>query len=113
MTTIYHNPSCSKSRACHNILADVGSDVTVINYKKTPFTEETLKDLLGLLKMKPIELVRTNETIWKEQFKGKKLTDTTIVQAMLTYPQLIERPVVVKGNTAIVARPPERVLELL
>jgi len=113
MTTIYHNPSCSKSRACHNILADVGKDVEVINYKKTPFTEEKLKDLLGLLKMKPIELVRTKETVWKEQFEGKKLTGKAIIKAMITFPQLMERPIVVKGDIAIIARPPERVLDLL
>ncbi|MEM7086920.1 MAG: arsenate reductase family protein [Bacteroidota bacterium] len=113
MITIYHNPSCSKSRACHHILTDVGSHVKVINYKQTPFTEETLTALLGLLKMKPADLVRTNETIWKEQFKSKKLTNKGIIKAMLAYPQLIERPIVVKGDTAIVARPPERVLELL
>jgi len=113
MTTIYHNPSCSKSRACHNILIDAGSDIEVINYKKTPFTEEKLMALLGLLKMNPIELVRTNEAIWKEQFKGKKLSNKAIVKAMITYPQLIERPIVVKGDTAIIARPPERVLDFI
>ena len=113
MTTIYHNPSCSKSRACHTILMDVGKDVKVINYKQTPFTEETLKESLTLLKMKPIELVRTNEAIWKEKFKGKKLASKTIIRAMLKYPQLIERPIVVKGDMAIIARPPEKVLALL
>lgn len=113
MITIYHNPRCSKSRACHNILADVGSDINVINYKQTPFTEESLEALLKLLKMKPIELVRTNEAIWKEQFKGKTLSDNAIIKAMLTYPQLIERPIVVKGDNAIIARPPERVLDFI
>ncbi|MBL4662289.1 MAG: arsenate reductase (glutaredoxin) [Flavobacteriaceae bacterium] len=113
MTTIYHNPRCSKSRSCHNILADVGSDVQVINYMQTPFTEEKLKEILQLLKMNPIDLVRTNEAIWKTEFKDKKLTDKAIIKAMLSHPQLIERPIVVKGDVAIIARPLEKVLELL
>lgn len=113
MTTIYHNPRCSKSRACHTLLIEAKADIEVIDYKKTPFTEETMTDLLNLLQMKPLELVRTNEAIWKEEFKGKKLSDRTIIKAMLKYPQLIERPIVVKDDLAIVARPPEKVYDLI
>jgi len=113
MITIYHNPRCSKSRACHNILADAGSDVTVINYKQTPFTIASLEALLKLLKMKPIELVRKNESIWKTEFADKKLSDKAIIKAMIAHPQLIERPIVVKGDNAIIARPPERVLDFI
>ena len=112
MTTIYHNPRCSKSRQCHALLVDAKADIKIIDYKKTPFTEATLSDLLVLLGMKPIELVRTNEAIWKEQFKGKKLSDKIVLNAMLSYPQLIERPIVVKDGMAIVARPPEKIYEL-
>ena len=113
MTTIYHNPRCSKSRACHTILADAGKDITVVNYMQTPFTEEKLREIIGLLNITPLELVRTSEKIWKEKFKGKQMTPGKIIKAMLQHPQLIERPIVVKGTTAIIARPPELVLELL
>ena len=113
MTTIYHNPRCSKSRACHNILAEVGKDVTVINYMQTPFSEEKLKEIIGLLNITPLELIRTSEKIWKEKFKGKKMTPGKIIKAMLKHPELIQRPIVIKGTTAIIARPPELVLELL
>jgi len=113
MTTIYHNPRCRKSRECHALLVDAKADIQIIDYKKTPFTETTLSDLLGLLGMKPIDLVRTNEAIWKEQFKGKPLSDKSVLNALLTYPQLIERPIVVKDGVAIVARPSEKVYAIL
>jgi arsenate reductase len=113
MTTIYHNPRCSKSRACHTIMAEVGKEVTVVNYIKTPFTEEKLSEIIGMLNITPIELVRTSEKIWKEKFKGKKMTPNKVIEAMLAHPSLIQRPIVVKGATAIIARPPELVLELL
>jgi len=113
MTTIYHNPRCRKSRECHALLVEANADIEIIDYKKTPFTEAALSDLLGLLGMKPIELVRKNEAIWKEKFKGKQLSDKSVLNALLSYPQLIERPIVVKDGVAIVARPPEKVLEIL
>ena len=77
MITIYHNPRCSKSRECNVFLETSGKEMQVINYMKTPFTFETLKNVIDLLKINPIELVRKNEQIWKDSFKGKDLSTQT------------------------------------
>ncbi len=105
MITIYHNPRCSKSRECTVFLGASGKEIEVINYIETPFTIEKLTQLIALLGIEPIELVRTNEAIWKEKFKGRKMRDTTIIKAMIDNPKLIQRPIVVDGDTAIIARP--------
>lgn len=109
MITIYHNPRCSKSRECETFLGASGKDVRVINYMQTPFTKEELTKVISLLDIKPIELVRKNETIWKELFKDRKMTDSQVINALLKHPKLIQRPIVVSGDKAIIARP----LELL
>lgn len=80
---------------------------------KTPFTFDTLKSLIDLLKINPIELVRKNEQIWKDQFKGKELNDKEIITAMVENPKLIQRPIVVNGNKAVIARPLEKMDEIL
>ncbi len=113
MLTIYHNPRCSKSRGCNTLLLDLKREVKVINYMKDLFTEESLKEVINLLKIKPIELVRTNEQEWKDNFKGKKLSDSEIIKAMVDYPKLIQRPIVVNGKKAVVARPLELVQGIL
>ena len=113
MLTIYHNPRCSKSRGCNIMLQDLGKEVKIINYTKDLFTETTLKDLIGLLKIKPIELVRTNEKEWKENYKGKDLSDAEVIKAMVKHYKLIQRPIVVNGNKAVIGRPLEAVKEIL
>lgn len=113
MIKIYHNTRCSKSREGLCLLNDLKQEVEIINYIENPLTFEELKNIIGLLKIKPIELVRTKETIWKEQFKNKELTDKEIIQAMVDYPKLIERPIVVNGNKAVVARPSEKIKEII
>lgn len=113
MITIYHNPRCSKSRACNLMLEDFGEKVQVINYTKDLFTEKTLAEIIRLLKIKPLELVRKNEQEWKDNYKGKELTDNEIIKAMVKYPKLIERPIVVNGNKAAIGRPMEAVQAIL
>ncbi|WP_310993238.1 arsenate reductase (glutaredoxin) [Aequorivita marina] len=112
MTTLYHNPRCSKSRQALKLLEDEGETVEIVKYLENPPTEQELKQVLELLQMKPIELVRTQEKVWKEQYKGKDLSDAAIITAMLENPKLIERPIAIKGTHAVVGRPPENVLEL-
>ena len=112
MITIYHNPRCSKSRACNLMLEDFGEKVQVINYTKDLFTEKTLAEIIRLLKIKPLELVRKNEQEWKDNYKGKEMTDVEIIKAMEKNPKLIERPIVINERQGIIARPPEKVLSL-
>jgi len=113
MITLYHNPRCSKSRQCDIFLSELKQDVRVINYMKEPFTEDSLAALLKKLSIKPIELVRKNEKEWKEFYKGKDLTDDEIIQAMVKHPKLIQRPIVVNGDKAIICRPLEEINKVL
>lgn len=113
MITIYHNPRCSKSRQCNLMLEKLNEKVQIINYINTPFNYGTLSDLIQLLDIKPIDLVRKNEVVWKEKFKGKKLSDVEIIKAMISHPKLIERPIVVKNDKAAIGRPIENVLKIL
>lgn len=113
MIKIYHNPRCSKSREGLCTLTDLGQQVEIINYIDTPPTAAELKKLIGLLGIKPIELVRTKETIWKEEFKDRSLSDDEIIEAMVQYPRLIERPIIVNGDKAVIARPADRIREII
>lgn len=113
MITIYHNPRCSKSRACNIMLGDLGKEVKVINYTQDLFTETTLKEVIRLLKIKPIDLVRKNEKEWKELYNGKDMSDSEVIKAMVNHPKLIERPIVVNGNKAAIGRPLEAVHSIL
>lgn len=113
MTTIYHNPRCSKSREGLDIVASSGEPYQVVRYLETPLSEGRLREILQRLNLKPIKLIRTNEAIWKEQYLGKKMSDDALITAMATHPKLIERPIVVKGDRAVVGRPPEKIREFL
>ncbi len=110
---IYHNPRCSKSRAGLNLIREAGREVEVIDYLKTPPTEKELKKILKMLGMKPLELIRKNEAVFKEQFKGKTFTEDEWIKIMVKNPKLIERPIVVEGNKAVLGRPTEKIKELL
>lgn len=111
MTKIYHNNRCSKSRQCLALLPQEG--VEIIDYISNPLTNEELTTLIHKIGIKPIDLVRKGEAIWKENYKGKDLSDTEIIDAMVKNPKLIERPIVETEEKALVCRPPELVLELL
>lgn len=80
---------------------------------KTPFTFESLSELIALLAIKPIELVRTAEKIWKETYKGKQMSNSEIIKAMITEPKLIQRPIVVNKSKAVIARPLEKINEII
>ncbi len=110
---IYHNNRCRKSREGLAILEASNQPFEIINYLENPPTKEELVNILTLLGIKPIELVRKNEVIWKENFKNKELSDNDIIHAMLQHPKLIERPIVVQNNKAVIGRPPEKIKELL
>jgi len=110
---IYHNPRCSKSRQTLQIINNSGKDVEIVEYLKAPPTAEELKSILNLLGISPDQLLRKNEAIFKEQFKGKSFTDEEWIQIMIENPKLIERPIVVDAKKAVLGRPPENVNLLL
>lgn len=113
MIVIYHNPRCSKSRETLEILETKKADYSVIKYLDVPLSEEKLGKIIKLLKIKPIELIRTNESIWKENFRNLEFTDEELLQVMTKYPQLIERPIVINGDKAVIGRPPTRILDII
>ncbi len=113
MIHIYHNPRCSKSRIGLEIVEKSGQEFKVIHYLKDVPSVQDLTVLIALLKMKPIDLVRKNEAIWKAQYKQQTLTDIAIIEAMVAHPKLIERPIVIKENTAVIGRPSENIEQLL
>lgn len=113
MIKIYHNPRCRKSREGLEILQNSGQAFEIREYlKEIPSTDE-LASLIKLLGISPIDLVRKNEAIWKENYKGKTLSDSEIITAMINNPKLIERPIVVNNNKAILGRPTENIKRIL
>lgn len=110
--TIYHNPRCSKSRETLALLEARGLQPLVIEYLKTPPSAPELSALLKKLGMKAEQLLRKGEDIYKEKFAGKTLSEEDAIKAMAAHPVLIERPIVVRGERAVLGRPPERVNEL-
>jgi len=112
MLTIYHNPRCSKSRQTLQLIEQANKNVTIVEYLKSPLNVDQIKHLLSLLKISPIEMMRTKE----EEFKAlslKQANDEQLIQAMAAHPKLIERPIVTCDNSAVIGRPPENVLTLL
>ena len=112
MLTIYHNPRCSKSRQTLQIIEEAGAEIEVVEYLKTPLNEAQLKALASKLGVSAIEMMRTKEAEFKEQ-NLKGADDESLFAAMANTPKLMERPIVVKGESAVIGRPPENVNELL
>lgn len=110
---IYHNPRCSKSRQGLSILKDANVDFEIIEYLKTPLSKKEIKEIVDKLNIDPIDLIRKNETDWKENFKGKEMSNEQVIDAMAAYPKLIERPIVIHGDKAVLGRPPEKIVSLL
>ncbi len=113
MLKIYHNPRCGKSREGLAILQESGKEFEVINYLKNPPSYIHLAAIIGKLGISAIDLVRKNEKIWKENYKEKEMDDEAIIQAMIDNPKLIERPIVIHNNEAVIGRPPELIKKVL
>jgi arsenate reductase (glutaredoxin) len=111
--TIYHNGECSKCKETTELLRDKGYEIAYRFYLLEPPTEAELKEVLSKLQVNPSELVRKTEPLYMEQYEGKVLTEEQWLQVLLQHPVLMQRPVAVNGNRAIIARPPEKVLEIL
>lgn len=113
MIQIYHNTRCSTSRQGLEFVKDSGKDFEVIEYMKNPLQKEELKDLIQKLKISPIDLIRKKESVWKENYEGKDLSDDELIGLMIEFPNLMERPIVINGQKAVVGRPPALIKDIL
>jgi arsenate reductase len=113
MIKIYHNNRCSKSRKGVQLLEESGKEFEIIKYLENIPTQEELTNIISLLNIPPIELVRKNEKDWKENFKGKELNDMEIIAAMVEFPKLIERPIVINNDKAVIGRPTEAIKNII
>ena len=110
---IYHNARCSKRRSVCALVAESGRSAEIINYLETPPTREELKKLLKMLNMTGEALIRKGEPVFQSDYAGRSLSEEDCLDALVAHPVLMERPIVVRGDRAVIGRPPERVLELL
>ena len=113
MLRIYHNTRCKKSREGLEILKNSGKDFEIKEYLKEPLSESELEKLIKKLEITPIQLVRKNEKIWKEEYKDKDLSDKELITVMVKNPKLIERPIVETNDKAVIGRPPSDIEKLL
>lgn len=113
MIQIYHNPRCGKSRSALKILTEKKLTFDTKLYLKSPPTFDELKAVISKLEIKPEALIRKGEKIFKEEYKGKQLSNEEWIKVMVAHPILIERPIVIHDQRAVVGRPPEKVLEIL
>jgi arsenate reductase len=111
--TIYHNPKCTKSRATLALLNERGIEPRIVEYLKTPPTAAELGAIVAKLGIRPEQLVRKGEEIYKSTYAGKTLNDSEWLEVMALHPVLIERPIVVAAGRAVLGRPPENVKQLL
>jgi arsenate reductase len=110
---IYYNPQCSKCREALDLLEGENCKVEIRNYLKDPPTRKELKELLKKLGIKAFDLVRTKEQFYKNNYEGKKLSNDEWIRILIDHPELIERPIVVDGEKAVIGRPPVKVLDLV
>lgn len=110
---ILHNPRCSKSRETLKLLNDNGINPEIVLYLENNPSVNELKRILGLLKIPAYDLLRKSEALYKENYKNQELSEDRWIQIMSENPKLIERPIVISGDKAVIGRPPENVLELL
>ncbi len=113
MIKVLHNPRCGKSREGLKYLEDKGLEFEIIKYLDDPLTPDELVEVLRKLDKRPMDIIRTKEDIYKEEFEDKELSDEEWILAMVEYPKLIERPIVINGEKAVVARPAELIDSIL
>ena len=107
------NPTrCSKSRKTLSLLESKTTDFKIIEFLKNTLNFDDIKIIIYKLAINPIDLIRKNEEIWINNYKGGEMSDSEIIKAMEENPKLIERPIVIKDNQGVIARPPEKVLIL-
>lgn len=113
MIQIYHNPRCTKSRQGVQLLTEKGLEFEELRYLDTGLDKPELQTILKKLDISALELIRKNEAIWKSNYKGKTLSEDELIAAMIQHPKLMERPIVINGNKAVIGRPTENILTIL
>ena len=113
MIQIYHNSRCGKSRECLAFIEQTGKEFKIIKYLEQIPTFDELSEIINKLQIKPLELVRINEKVWLVNYKNKTMSETEVIQAMIDNPILIERPIVINKNQAVIARPLENIKTIL
>jgi arsenate reductase len=111
--TVYEKPTCTTCRALFALLSERGIDAERVDYHVTGLTEAQIRDLLAKADAAPLDFVRAREPLYAELVAGRNLSDDELIALMAEHPQLVQRPIVVRGDRAVLARPVERVLELL
>lgn len=112
-TIIFYNPSCSKCAEGLDILQNSSCEIQIVEYLKDTPSSEQLKEILELLDIKALDLIRKGEAVFLENFEGKTLSEEQWIQAMLDFPILIERPIVIQGKRAIIGRPPSKIVDFI
>lgn len=110
---IFYNPDCSKCREAMDLLEEGSCEIEVVEYLKNVPSREEIKEVLSKLGLKPLDLIRQKEAVFQEKFSAKNLSDEEWITALIENPELIERPILIDGNRAIIGRPPSLVVDLL
>ncbi|MBS0001157.1 MAG: arsenate reductase (glutaredoxin) [Cyclobacteriaceae bacterium] len=110
---IYHNPRCRKSRETLQIIKEMGHEPQIIEYLKEPPSADEIVGFLDKMDMKPEDLIRKGELLYRKEYKGKTMRDEEWIEAMIKNPVLIERPIVISGDRVVLGRPSERVRDIL
>jgi len=113
MIVIYHNPGSPRSRECLEILETKKADYKVVKYMDEPLTSEKLGKVIRLLNLKPIDIVRKQERLWLENFESIKMSDTDLIDLLIEYPKLIERPIIINGDKAVIGKPPKKIIDII
>ena len=111
--TIYHNPRCRKSREAIRFLEEKGVSFNIVKYLDQPFDVNSLGEVLKKIDMKPSQILRRNEILWKKEYNCNNLSEDQILELLVEQPRLIERPIVTVGNKGVLARPIENLIEFL
>lgn len=113
MIVIYHNPGSNRSNECLEILETKKADYKVIKYMDEPLTSEKLKKVITLLKLKPIDIVRKHDALWIDNFKDLKINDDDLIELLIEYPKLMERPIIINGDKALIGKPPKKIIDII
>lgn len=113
MYTVLHNSRCGKSRDAIKVMEEAAVEYEVREYLKDELSFDELKDVIAQLNVSPMEIVRTNEVIWKEKFKGKDYSDDELITIMVENPKLIPRPIVLQNGEGVIGRPVENIAEFI